>query len=196
MNKQIRYYAGIGSRETPADVLAIMSDLAKALAIAGWVLRSGGADGADSAFEQGASAGGGRKDIYLPWRGFNNNPSTLFEADKAAYALAATLHPMWDSLGSGPRSLHARNCYQVLGQSLDTPGDFTVCWTADGCESAKTRRRTTGGTGTAIILSELRGVPVFNLAKDASRERLNALLRDLGVAYQVPLSTNTQLAMF
>lgn len=196
MTQNTRYYAGIGSRETPAEVLAIMTALAQALAGAGWVLRSGGADGADSAFEQGAQAANGRKDIYLPWRGFNNNSSSLFEADKDAYALAATVHPAWDQLGAGPRALHSRNCYQVLGRTLDTPVEFTVCWTPDGCENEKSRKRTTGGTGTAIVLSERNGVPVFNLRNDSSRERLNAVLRRHGIPYEVPLTPQTQLSMF
>jgi predicted Rossmann fold nucleotide-binding protein DprA/Smf involved in DNA uptake len=43
-------YAGIGSRETPKEVLKSMTNYAKELSATGWVLRSGGADGADTAF--------------------------------------------------------------------------------------------------------------------------------------------------
>ena len=46
-------YAGIGSRNTPENIQAIMTKLATKLESLGWVLRSGGADGADSAFELG-----------------------------------------------------------------------------------------------------------------------------------------------
>ena len=42
-----RAYAGIGSRETPDQVLQIMTDLAVALAKEKFTLRSGGAGGAD-----------------------------------------------------------------------------------------------------------------------------------------------------
>lgn len=47
-------YAGVGSRETPPQVLAVMRSAARVLASRGWILRSGGALGADSAFEAGA----------------------------------------------------------------------------------------------------------------------------------------------
>ena len=45
-------YAGIGSRRTPPELLDEMEVLGRQLAIADYVLRSGGAKGADSAFER------------------------------------------------------------------------------------------------------------------------------------------------
>jgi predicted Rossmann fold nucleotide-binding protein DprA/Smf involved in DNA uptake len=48
------YYAGVGSRETPAHVCKQMTELAKRLESFGLTLRSGGAKGADKAFEAGA----------------------------------------------------------------------------------------------------------------------------------------------
>ena len=44
-------YAGIGSRETPAEIQAQMNEVAKELEAAGYTLRSGNAEGADKAFE-------------------------------------------------------------------------------------------------------------------------------------------------
>ena len=46
-------YAGIGSRSTPPEVQAVMRTLANNLEYTGFTLRSGGAKGADSAFEHG-----------------------------------------------------------------------------------------------------------------------------------------------
>ena len=60
-------YAGIGSRETPPDICKIMTEIAKRLAHLGLTLHSGGAEGADSAFERGAIL---RRKIFLPWDGF------------------------------------------------------------------------------------------------------------------------------
>ena len=56
---QPKVYAGIGSRETPDTVLAILEALATVLARAGFVLRSGGAPGADTACEAGSDRAGG-----------------------------------------------------------------------------------------------------------------------------------------
>lgn len=69
------YYAGVGSRETPEDVLQLMRQFAIKLANLGWVLRSGGAPGADSAFEAGCKEVQGRMSIFLPWKGFEDRPN-------------------------------------------------------------------------------------------------------------------------
>ena len=45
-----RFYAGIGARATPPPILSLMTRAAFALCKRGYVLRSGRAIGADSAF--------------------------------------------------------------------------------------------------------------------------------------------------
>lgn len=147
-------YAGIGSRETPKPILTRMSVLAFLLAEKGLVLRSGGADGADSAFEQGCDKAGGEKEIFLPWKKFNNNMSPLFKPSSEIRAYAAQFHPVWESLSSGVQQLHARNCQQVLGAKLDDPSCFILCWTNPG----------KGGTNQAIKVAMANNVPVINLA--------------------------------
>lgn len=177
-----RCYTGIGSRETPTSVLGEMQVLAAALAQAGYTLRSGGADGADMAFEQGArTAPSTPMEIYLPWPGFNGSTSPLNRVERRALEVARRLHPAWDRLSQGAQKLHGRNCYQVLGFSLNVLSQFVVCWTADGCESHRTRSTRTGGTGTAIVLAEQHGVPVFNLNKSGRRAALAELLKTLEV---------------
>ena len=70
----MKYYAGIGSRETPKEIQDWFKIVAKYLEKNGYTLRSGGAKGADQAFERGVSEDD-MKEIYLPWRGFENNKS-------------------------------------------------------------------------------------------------------------------------
>lgn len=144
----MKYYAGIGSRETPPRVLAKMTAIAQDLAAQGYILRSGAAEGADSAFEAGA---GDAKEIWIPWRGFQNHPSRLVPS-LAAFEMAARFHPAWERCSRGARALHARNCHQVLGADLATPVEFVVCWTKDG--------RASGGTGQAIRIAQHHGIPV------------------------------------
>ena len=95
----MKYYAGIGSRETPVELKEKIKTVVEHLNQKNYTLRSGGAQGADSFFEEFAR----KKEIYLPWMGFN-----------------------------GAKKLMARNCHQVLGLDLKTPVDFIVCWTKDG----------------------------------------------------------------
>lgn len=165
-------YTGIGSRETPHAILELMEQIGEALARAGWVLRSGAADGADTAFERGCDNAGGQKEIFLPWPGFSGHSSQLNTVDSAALDMAAGIHPAWSHLSTGAARLHARNCYQVLGKSLDEPSQLTICWTKDGGESEKGSSRLRGGTATAIALSERCSIPVFNLRNEASLKRL------------------------
>ena len=68
MSSIYKPYTGIGSRETPNDILTLMSKLATTLERQGYVLRSGGADGADKAFAKDVT----NKEVFIPWSGFGN----------------------------------------------------------------------------------------------------------------------------
>ena len=174
------FYAGIGSRRTPPEVLARMRRLARRLAQLGFVLRSGAADGADAAFEAGCDEAQGAKSIWLPWKGFNGHSSEHCCYPTPAHeAVAAQCHPVWDRLSQGPRKLHSRNVGQCLGEDLATPVAFVLAWTPDGCESASTRTRETGGTGMAIAIASQHGIPIINLRNSNAMERLKQLMLDL-----------------
>jgi len=166
-------YAGIGARKTPLDVLERMSRLSLRLNELEYTLRSGAAVGADAAFELNSSL----KEIYLPKPGFNGNRSKLTGPSLTAMRLASYLHPTWKTLPLGIQKLMARNCHQVLGEKLDDPVDFLVCWTPDGVETFDKRTRNTGGTGLAIELADRFQVPVFNLRNKDAVERLGEYVR-------------------
>lgn len=169
------FYTGVGSRETPEIVLRQMRELATRLSLFGYTLRSGGADGADTAFERGVM--NGSPHIYLPWRGFNGHSHAHRDSPaREAYVMAASVHPAWHRLQAGARALHARNCHQVLGDDLATPSRFLICWTQDGCEREEERTKDTGGTATAIVLACRHGVPVFNLRNPGAEAALNEML--------------------
>lgn len=159
-NLKYKPYTGIGSRQTTPDILAQMEAIGSFLAERDYTLRSGGADGADSAFERGCGEDAPRE-IYLPWKGFNGNASPFFLNKKderfvKAKAIASQLHPAWDKCSHAAQMLHTRNVFQVLGWNLDRPSDFLICWTLDGKEF--------GGTATAIKLAKQHNVAVCNLA--------------------------------
>lgn len=159
------YYAGIGSRESPKEVMDQMQQFAYQAAAKGWVLRSGGANGADTAFEMGCDHANGKKEIFLPWKEFNQNESPLYIVDDRAMDLAKEIHPAYNSLSRTARLLIGRNMHQVLGQKLNQPVACVVCWTQDGCESWMSYGRKTGGTGSAIALASHQGAKVFNLQR-------------------------------
>ena len=161
-----RYYAGIGSRETPSHILDMMASIAIALETKGFVLRSGGADGADSAFARDVT----NTQVFIPWTGFNGVTSSFIGASDRAMGIAKNIHPAWDKCSQGAQKLHGRNVHQVLGVDIDpaTYSRFVICWTPRGLD--------VGGTATAIRLARSVGIPVFNLAIDADYDRLKALI--------------------
>jgi hypothetical protein len=167
-------YTGIGSRKAPPEMCAWATKFGAFMSEYRWILRSGAAQGMDEGFERGATYD--RTEIFLPWPGFQNRRSSLPPTARAAYEIAATVHPAWSKLGGGARSLHARNVHQVLGPNLDVPSQFVVCWTPDGCETEAERTKDTGGTATAIVLAARHGIPVYNMAKPGSFERLQEYL--------------------
>ena len=163
------YYAGIGSRETPSGIIALFERVAAYLAQQGFVLRSGHADGADIAFEKGCDKAGGKKEIYLPWVGFNGSSSNLIVKDKRAFEIAEKFHPYWNNLKAGATKLHARNTHQILGRDFDTPSAFVLCWTKDGAKI--------GGTAQAIRIAERYGVSVCNVGRCDDVNAARAVIR-------------------
>ena len=146
-------YAGIGSRETPDDFMGMFSRVAHYLEYMGGLLHSGGADGADAAFEAGVQDPKNAK-IFLPWKGFNGSNSSLYVLTEEAYVLARYYHPRFDKLSDPVKKLMARNTYQVLGEDTCTPVDFVICWTRHG--------RGEGGTGQALRIAADYAIPVFD----------------------------------
>lgn len=168
-----RIYAGIGSRRTPPHILRIMHDLAHRLSTDGWTLASGGAAGADHAFADGA--GEANRLIYIPWPGFNglyptpgNSFATVILADAPSLRTHAQHHhPAWHRCSPGARKLHGRNAAILLGQTLDRPVDFVICWTPGGLPQ--------GGTGLGIRIAVAHSIPVYNLASNTGDDVLRII---------------------
>ncbi len=152
-----KYYTGVGARKTPRKILFLMEDVAKKLSSDLFILRSGGAEGADNAFEIGA----GYKSIFY-----------ASDATDNAMEVAKMFHPSWNSMKDYSRKLHARNAFQVLGFNLKSPSEFVICWTPDGAINHSERSRKTGGTGTAISIASYHGIPVYNLKRQDHLERV------------------------
>ena len=149
----MKVYTGVGSRETPEDIIRTMVKIGKWMGNSGVLLRSGGADGADSAFERGCDAVSGRKEIFYS----SNNRGTVVEGVywKEAEKIASEVHPAWDRCNGWARKLHTRNVFQVMGKDLNSYSDILVCWTKKGGY--------TGGTATAMRVADVCGVRIFNL---------------------------------
>lgn len=187
----MRHYTGVGSRQTPAEIIEVMNLLGKKLADQSWVLRTGGAQGADQAFELGwvhhvqENSEFTKAEIYLPWDGFEKHTrDSMFgcnilpdlddpEMYKKALLIAEQTHPNWAACSRGARTLHARNVYQVLGRNLDTPSRILIAWTP-----LTKAGMPKGGTATAIALATQYGVSCINLNKPEDYDRAMKYLEE------------------
>lgn len=177
MNKIL---TGVGSRETPKDILGVIRKVSKKLVLSGYTLRSGGADGADTVFYEGwvdAFLENDRipkAEIYLPWSGFNNlqeNENNILVKDRSVISKAEELvneiHPAASKLSRGAKALHTRNCFQVLGKDLQTPSTLFLCYA-----KVDSMGEPSGGTRTAIKLAEKIGLRVSNLFVQEDLDRV------------------------
>lgn len=148
-------FAAFGSRDTPEDVLEIMSMIGGELEEMGFIQRNGGASGADEAFLENIQDTD-NVELYLPWQGFNGYESDMPLPKAFALEVAFLNHPNWKACDEKTRMLHGRNSHIALGiNSQDTPSLFGVCWTPKGA--------CVGGSGQTIRVLDTNLIPVFNL---------------------------------
>lgn len=161
----LKTYAGIGSRQTPAQIIQFIYKISAHLEQCGFVLRSGGARGADVAFQRYVK----QREIFLPQYSFNGfTPNNIGMIDvttldnyNIAKAIASKYHPKWKYISTDAKRMMTRNVYQVLGLNLSHPSNFIICWTQDGAFNLTSS--TTGGTGQAIRMAVDLNIPVYNL---------------------------------
>uniref|UniRef100_A0AAU8GFN3 DprA-like DNA recombination-mediator protein n=1 Tax=Salmonella phage vB_SEnST11_KE23 TaxID=3161174 RepID=A0AAU8GFN3_9CAUD len=195
----MHYYTGVGSRETPPEVISVMEDAAFRLARLGFTLRSGKAGGADAAFQIGMQKfyetldNGKEKEyltrlaeIYIPWEGFGQDREDLWDfwdmspaymdflfpdQSRIREALVEEIHPNYEALKRkrGALALHCRNVHQVLGVNLHEPRPSAFCLYY-AQEDKKGNPK--GGTATAVNLAKKYGVRTLNLN---TPERLSLL---------------------
>lgn len=191
-----KYFTGIGSRKTPHNILNLMYKIGYKLAQRNFILRSGGANGADNVFEKAyvnAQTKFGykpdNKEIYLPWDGFNNKRKNHkngyyipenFDNYNEAEIITKRHHPYFYSLTTGQKLLMVRNTYQILGQKLreKEKTKFVVCWTPDGCSGSTSRTKHTGGTGQAISIANFYNINIYNLYWVSVRHKFKKWLNE------------------
>ena len=158
--KMNKYYTGIGSRKTPSEICSLIEKISIFLSEKKYILRSGGANGSDTSFSK--NIDDNKKQIFLPWKGFNNNWDHKYSITEPALKMAEEFHPAWDKCSYGAKKLHARNCYQVLGYDLNSPSEFIICWTKGG--------KLVGGTSQALRIGKKHNIKIYNLAIEEDKK--------------------------
>lgn len=149
----MNYFAGVGRRMISTEAAKAAEHFSKVIYELGWILRSGAAHGADSAFEKGA---GTEKEIFLP-----------NEATPEAIQLASKFHPAWHNCSSFARDAHGRNSMILLGRNLNKPVKFVIYISRIGEEEV-----TDGGTGLALAIARAHNIPTFHLNKLVNRHNI------------------------
>jgi predicted NAD-dependent protein-ADP-ribosyltransferase YbiA (DUF1768 family) len=177
-------YAGIGSRETPQEVLDKMTEVAKYLDDLGYTLQTGftfkdkttGLDeeGADKAFSDGAK----NKILFGP-SGIRNtvNGKTSLDTYNPNVTIISNdvvkeIHPAPERLSSGAIKLMARNTNQIFGKNLDSTVDFVIFYSPE----TNNPLRPKGGTGQAVEMARRKGIPTINMANDNWRDELKKVI--------------------
>lgn len=194
------FYSGIGSRETPEEILGVMEDAAFRLARLGFILRSGKAGGADAAFQKGMQKffetidispgnlyrGRPLAEIYIPWDGFGSDDADLWdfwdiplnyldylipEQKSVRDALVEEIHPNFEALK------RSRGAFALHSRNMHQVlgGNILKPKPSKFClyyapEDKKGNPK--GGTATAVNLCKKYGVRTLNLNTD---ERLATL---------------------
>ncbi len=161
---------GIGSRETPANILQLMREIGAWARQNCYNVYSGHADGADWAFEIGAQE---VCTAFLPWASFNshlqsNAKKIIIEPNAELIELVYKFHPAAHKLTQGAMRLMCRNVCQILGEGLKSPTDIVICWTRDGKNS--------GGTGQAMRMADNYKIKIINLYHEKAVNEIKRII--------------------
>lgn len=186
------FFTGVGARITPDLVCLLMrrfSQLQRRRA------RSGGANGADEAFETNWDPV-----IYLPQRGFRGKGGVWRYTDaQLAFAdkQVELAYPHdFSAVNEFTRDCFRRNVWEVIGLCDSVkdakPSDFLLCWTPDGALGIDDYDRDmTGGTGIAINIASLYSVKVYNLKRINHVKKITAWCDKQEKALKVSFNVKT-----
>ena len=180
-------YAGIGSRETPKEVLALMTKEATWLEGKGYKLQTGYKrkqangklveEGADKAFSDGTK----NKELFGPDMANAKTRSVAEEIHPNLKGMWSSVYNKWVSkvgkdkateYADGAIGLQERNTFQVFGAKLDTAVDFVLFY----AEETKDPMRPKGGTGQAVEMARRKGIPTINMANKDWRKELTEVI--------------------
>lgn len=175
--KNSMFFAGVGSRETriPSNcsfVKETAKNLSYILTKKSFILRSGGATGMDTYFENGVL--NNRKEIYYA------KSLKEHKYKHEIFEIVKYFHPNFYATNEYSRMLLGRNLFQILGNDLDNikPIRFAILFTEDGCKSHNERTIKTGGTGQFISYADYFNIPIYNLGNEKDLILINEFIEN------------------
>lgn len=161
------------NQDIPESITPVLEAMVNKLNELGYTARLGGNLNLEELIEQKME----RKEVHLPWRDFNKKESKLTFNTKPSFILAKQFSPVYDRLPDAVKAMLARNVRLILGYNLKSPLLFLITWSRDGVESAKHRTAQTGNVGHVIAMADMLRVPIFNISRSDSIDRLKQYLQ-------------------
>lgn len=152
-----KFYSGIGHTKIPLNIELLMYEIAQYLATQGWILRSGGAKGSDTAFENGCNSINPQlKEIFLP----KDVPEWIIEE-------SLKFHPAPNNVRKKQFSMQAmgRNAQIILGKDLKLPSKRVIGY----CEYDH-QGNWIGGTSQGFRIAYYHKIPIYNLFLEEVRQ--------------------------
>lgn len=179
-------FAGIGPRDTPLDVLPVMTAMGKMFADLGWIGVSGFATGPDQAWLQDIPET--QQEVWLPWWTYNdareyhdphgrfNKISVTSEIHQVAKDHYKGYKPnqTWDELSNGSKLLFARNVAIMARDTLDTAVNLVAYW-----QSPEGEAKIGGGTNHAVRVAKTIHIPCFNIYHDHEVDAMSSFVEVL-----------------
>jgi hypothetical protein len=117
-----------------------------------------------------------KKELYLPWRDFNNLQSKFTWTDDKALEICSIFSPTFKDIKDSVKKIIATSVRVILGNTLKSRVTFFITYSEDGCESVKNKSFKTGNVGLPIALASTIKIPVFNLGNPESKAKLERYL--------------------
>lgn len=161
-------FAFVSNPDMPESIKETLEMIAIKLSEQEYTVRLGGNKGLEEIFEHKVK----RVELQLPWKGFNEKESKFTFTSENAKEISKAYSPVYDKLPDAVKVFLGRNVRLLLGKDLKSPAMFLIVWTADGCESARDRTFRTGNAGHVIAMASAMRIPIFNISKQDSINRL------------------------
>lgn len=162
-------YAIASNKGIPSNVIEEFKSIVPELDKSGFIMR---VSALDETIDNHVRDMTENKELYLPWRGFNNIEQGNTYTSPETKAIAKLFQPGYDGLSNAIQMIVAKNVRLALGNDNKSPANFILVWSEDGAETLATKTSATGNVGHLIAVASAAHIPVYNLGKPGCLERL------------------------
>lgn len=165
-------YAALGNKDAEQSILDSFKRIVTKLEENGYIARTGGMEGIEELVERTAA----NHELYLPWKSFASKESKFTYNNPLVQGIAKKFHPSWDNLKPPLQAFLSKGVRVLCGQNCNSLALFLLCWSKDGVDNVKDKTYESANVGHAVAVAAAHHIPVFNLGKPGTEERLYQFL--------------------